>query len=741
MFRILFFSVALLTGLVLMPSTPAAAQGTKADYERFVQFEPATRDKIAHATVEPHWFDGGRKFWYRDKLTAGEAVFVVVDCETPEKRPAFDAAKLANGLSLAAKRRVSPTRLPFEEIELDDDASEVRFKAFDQWWRCKLDGYNVFLAKPTSGKAEAAAPSPADRSRSPDGKWLAQIRNFNVVLKEQATAEVSRLTTDGTSENAYTDRIDWSPDSSHVVVMRVKPAQEHKVHMVESSPPDQVQPKLKTIDYLKPGDVIDRPRPYLFDVASKKSVPVSDDLFKTPWSIDEVHWAPDSSRFLFLYNQRGHQVMRVVSVDANSGAAKAVVEEKSDTFIDYSGKTFLQYLDKTDELLWASERDGWNHIYLYDSKTGTVKRQITKGPWVVRKVLDVDESKRELRFTAMGIDPDQDPYYLHECRIGLDGGNLVRLTEGDGTHDLDYSPDGRFYVDHYSRVDLAPVAELRRASDGKLVLPLEKGDLSELEKTGWRPPERFAAKGRDGKTDIYGVIFRPTTFDPAKKYPVLEDIYAGPQDFFVPKQFNRAHWQQRVAELGFIVVKIDGMGTNWRSRAFHDVCYKNLSDSGFPDRIPWLKAAAAKHPEMDLSRVGLFGTSAGGQSALAGLLWHGDFYTAAVANCGCHDNRMDKIWWNEQWMGWPLDASYAENSNVTHAGNLTGSLLLIVGELDTNVDPASTMQVVNALIKADKDFDLLVVPGAGHGAGSDYTTRRTLDFLVRHVMGVEPRRE
>ena len=726
----------------LMPAFHAAAQGTKADYARSANLEPATRDKIAHATVEPHWIDGGRKLWYRDKLVGDAGEFILVDCEKPEQRPAFDHAKLANGLSLAAKRRVSPERLPFREIEFNDDLSEVRFEAFGQPWRCKLGTYEVFIfAKPASGKAEVAAPDPGDPKQSPDGTFLVQIQDFNVVLKDQATGEVSRLTTDGSRENAYTNEIDWSPDSSHVVVMRVAPAQEHKVYMVESSPADQVQPKLKTINYLKPGDVIDRPRPYLFDVKTKKSVPVSDELFKTPWSIDEVHWTPDSSRFLFLYNQRGHQVMRVVSVDAASGKARAIVDEHSDTFIDYSSKTFLRYLDRTDELLWMSERDGWNHIYLYDSKSGKVKRQVTKGPWVVRKVEEVDEDKREIRFTAMGIDPKQDPYYLHYCRIGLDDGKIVRLTDGDGTHDLDYSPDHKFYVDHYSRVDLAPVAELRRTSDGSLVLPLATGDWSELTKTGWRPPERFTAMGRDGKTPIYGVIFRPTNFDPAKKYPVLEDIYAGPQDFFVPKEFNRAMWQQRVAELGFIVVKIDGMGTNWRSRAFHDVCYKNLADSGFPDRIPWLKAAAKKHPEMDLSRVGLFGTSAGGQSALAGLLWHGDFYKAAVANCGCHDNRMDKIWWNEQWMGWPVDASYAENSNVTHAANLTGSLLLIVGELDTNVDPASTMQVVDALIKADKDFDLLVVPGAGHGAGSDYTTRRTLDFLVRHVMGVEPRRE
>jgi len=340
---------------------------------------------------------------------------------------------------------------------------------------------------------------------------------------------------------------------------------------------------------------------------------------------------------------------------------------------------------------------------------------------------------------------------VHYARVNFDGTGLVVLTEGDGTHDVEFSPDRRFFIDTYSRVDLPPVTELRRADDGSLAVSLERADCSALLATGWKPPERFVAKGRDGQTDIYGVIHRPTNFNPDQKYPLIEKIYAGPQGAFVPKSFysteNRGfpgtpiYEGQTMAELGFIVVQIDGMGTNNRSKRFHDVCWKNLGDSGFPDRILWIKAAVEKYPQIDLARVGVYGTSAGGQSALRALLAFGDFYKVAVSDSGCHDNRMDKVWWNEQWMGWPIGPHYAEQSNVTQAGNLQGKLLLIVGEEDTNVDPASTMQVVNALISANKDFDLIVVPGANHGVGAStpYGARRTRDFFVRNLLKREPR--
>jgi dipeptidyl aminopeptidase/acylaminoacyl peptidase len=438
----------------------------------------------------------------------------------------------------------------------------------------------------------------------------------------------------------------------------------------------------------------------------------------------------------------------MLAVNAQSGAVRPVVEEASTTFIDYSQKTWFRWLDATGELLWMSERDGWNHLWLYDVKAGRVKNQVTTGPWVVRSVVHVDVENREILFTLAGVDPEQDPYYVHLARVRMDGTGFTRLTRANGTHaprrgdakGWQISPNRKWLVSSYSRVDLPPVTELRRMSDGALVCELERGDASALLATGWKPPEPFVAAGRDGKTAIYGVIIRPSTFQPGRKYPVIEYIYAGPHDYFAPKGWGTHRTMSAIAELGFIVVQLDGMGTNWRSRAFHDVAWKNLKDAGFPDRIAWIRAAAARYPEFDISRVGIFGGSAGGQNALAALLHHGDFYKAAAADCGCHDNRMDKIWWNEAWMGWPVGPEYADNSNVTHAGRLTGKLLLTVGELDRNVDPASTMQVVSKLIEADKDFDLIVVPGGGHGVGETPTLqRRRMDFFVRNLLGKEPR--
>ncbi|MCS6775211.1 MAG: prolyl oligopeptidase family serine peptidase [Chloroherpetonaceae bacterium] len=575
---------------------------------------------------------------------------------------------------------------------------------------------------------------------SPDGRWRVLVRGYNLILRDlRADTEVP-LTQDGSAQDRYEGPILWSPDATKFVAMRTVPAQERKIYLIESSPKDQVQPRLHAIDYLKPGDRIARVRPVLFDVASRRAVPISDALFPNPWSLSEFAWDADSKRFTFLYNQRGHQVMRLIEVDAATGAARPLIEEQAKTFIDWTNKVYLYRIGATREALWMSERDGWNHLYLYDLATGTLRNQITRGEWVVRGVDRVDEARRQIWFRAGGIRPGQDPYHVHYCRVNFDGTGLTVLTEGDGTHAAVFSPDGRYLVDTYSRVDLPPVSEVRRADTGGRVLVLERGDARALLATGWRYPERFVAKGRDGRTDIYGVIVRPSRFDPTRKYPVIEYIYAGPQGAAVPKEFLATMELQAMAELGFIVVQIDGMGTNFRSKAFHDVCWQNLGDAGFPDRIRWIRAAAQKYPYMDLTRVGIYGTSAGGQNALGGLLQHGDFYKVGVADCGCHDNRMDKIWWNEQWMGWPVGPHYAQQSNVTLAPKLQGRLLLMVGEMDTNVDPASTLQVVNALIHADKDFELLVMPGVGHGVlGTPYGRRRMQDFFVRHLLGVEPR--
>jgi dipeptidyl aminopeptidase/acylaminoacyl peptidase len=573
--------------------------------------------------------------------------------------------------------------------------------------------------------------------QSPDGKWLIILKEDNLFLHENAGGKELELSEDGKPGDAYSlDNLRWSLDSQKLVAMRVEPGQEHKMYTVESSPPDQLQPKLRTLDYRKPGDRIEHLRPQLFQVKNRQHIAVKDDLFAIPWSIEDIQWSADSSRFTFVYNQRGHQALRVIAVDAETGAAKPIVDEQSNTFIDYSGKYFCKWVGER-ELIWMSERDGWNHLWLYDAITGRVKNQITKGEWVVQKVLQVDEEARQIWFMAGGVWRGQDPYYSHFCRVNFDGSGFTLLTEGDGNHKPRWSPGDKFFIDSWSRVDLAPVAELRSCDTGKLVCKLEEADASEvLAERGGHWPQRFTAKGRDGSTDIYGIILLPHDFDAGRKYPVLEEIYAGPQDFYTPKSF-RAQFKtmQSFADKGMIVIQCDGMGTSGRSKKFHDVCWKNLRDAGFPDRIAWIKSAAATYPQMDLSRVGIFGGSAGGQSAMGALLWHNDFYKVAVADCGCHDNRMDKIWWNEQWMGWPVDKSYEDNSNVVNAHLLQGKLMLVVGELDDNVDPSSTMQVVNALEQADKDFELVIVTGAHHGsAETPYGFRRRMDFLTRNLL-------
>ena len=453
---------------------------------------------------------------------------------------------------------------------------------------------------------------------------------------------------------------------------------------------------------------------------------------------NRIQWSPDGKYVTLEYNQRGHHLYQLLAMDAATGQLRTVVEEKASTFVNYT-RLWRQFINDGKQLLWLSERDNWNHLYLYDVKTSKVIRQITKGPWCVRDIQYVDEKEGTIYFSASGRNSGEDPYHVHYYKIGIDGKNLVELTPEPGYHDVTYSYDRRYIVDTYSTVATAPVTVLRNVSDGSLVRILETADISRLQKHGWVAPEVFVAKGRDGVTDMWGIIQRPTNFDPNRKYPVIEYIYAGPGSAYTPKSFIPYNWNMTsLAELGFIVVQLDAMGTSWRGKQFEEVCYKNLKDAGFPDRKLWIKAAADIYPYMDAGRVGIFGASAGGQESTTAVLLHGDFYKAAYSSCGCHDNRMDKIWWNEQWMSYPIDSSYVECSNVENAHKLERPLMLVVGEMDDNVDPSSTYQVVNALIKANKDFELVMLPGVHHTMGESFGEHKRYDFFVKHLLGVNP---
>ena len=765
--------------LVMFAALSAAAQVTQADYERAQSLRTRQDALAVNVPDTPTWIGTTHRFYYRRSVADGHE-FITVDADSRQKQPSFDHSRLADALSTATNRTYTATQLPFQSFTFSEALSAIDLTIDGARWTCVLADYSCRTPEPPppgeirrgiTGPVRGDLSDVTPRPRmSPDGKWMAFIDNYNVAIRPfggdpSTSSRWSRarsrgdqrmvLSTDGSEGNYYDGAsIVWSPDSTKLAAYRVRPGYRRLVHYLSSSPEDQLQPEHWAIQYAKPGDQLDLEQPVLFEVRSQKQVTIDSRLFANPFDLSELVWRKDSRSFSFEYNQRGHQIFRVIEVDAQTGAARAVIAEEPKTFFYYNrsaatlqaGKRYRHDLADGKEVVWMSERDGWNHLYLIDGATGAVKTQITKGAWPVRHVIKVDEEQRQLWFSASGMTPPakigQDPYFQHYYRINLDGTGLTPLTSTDANHTVEFSSDMTMYVDHYSRVDLASVAELKRA-DGTVVTEIERGDISALTTAGWRAPEAFVAKGRDGATDIWGLVWKPARFDPAKKYPVIEYIYAGPHGTHTPKSFSASSGMQAQADLGFIVVQMDGMGTSNRSKAFHDVAWQNIKDAGFPDRILWHQALAARNWWYDISRVGIYGGSAGGQNSMGALLFHSDFYKVAVSYAGCHDNRMDKIWWNEQWLGWPIGPQYSASSNVDHAAKLRGKLLLIVGELDTNVDPSSTLQVVDALLKANKNFDYLMIPGAEHNAGrggeyADYGERKRFDFFVRHLMGQNP---
>ena len=723
--------------LLVLLAVPCFAQGTLEDYRRSAEWRERARKGGVVSVDSAQAIGKTNRFWYR----RGGSEFIVVDATTGEKSPAFDAGRLAAALTLASGTPVKPDNLGFTSIEFIDNSGAIEFVTLDARWRVKLATYACEKLPLRQGDNRTIRSLPGPRVQeldravpSLDGKWDAIVRNHNVWIRARGSKDAVAVSFDGSEGNYYAlSDAAWSPDSKKLAVYRVRPGQRRKLAYIESSPEDQVQPKSSFMEYAKPGDALDVPVPVLFDVLARKAHSIDTALFPNPYAMSRIAWRKDSRAFTFEYNQRGHRVYRVIEVDASTGVARALIDEQSPTFFCYYSKRFVHHADDGRELIWMSERDGWNHLYLYDGATGRVKNPITRGEWVVRSVAKVDDEKRQIWFAASGMHAGRDPYLLHWFRIDFDGSGLTPLTSNpSANHALTFTDDMSAFIDTCSNPQTPPVSELRRTADLSLIATLEQGGPAKMP-----VPETFTAKGRDGKTDIWGLIYRPSNFDASKKYPVLEYIYAGPHDSFVPKTFSPAHAMQTMAELGFIVVQMDGMGTSNRSKAFHDVCWKNIADAGFPDRIAWHKAVAAKYGWYDVARLGIYGHSAGGQNSLGALLFHGEFYKAAASSAGCHDNRMDKISWNEQWMSWPVGPEYVASSNVEHAHKLKGRLLLAVGELDTNVDPASTLQVVNALIKSNKTFDLLFLPGRNHGGWGDYYDRKRADFFVRELMGLQ----
>ncbi len=731
------------------------AQGTLEDYRRaYSLYEKFNATQVYNDPADIRW-DGKTTFHYSVYTPEGTDYYVgkvTGDVKTADVK-AIHMKALAELLSRETGKDIPQNTLRLSHLSVDENQpTSVSFEFDGYKWKveeaCTAElrlGSKEELHSPKGPWKKPRHWMEVDDEKgaapvaSPDGKRQAYIKNDNVYVSDRDGRHERALSNDGTAGNYYSSWLKWSPDGKYVCANKIRPAQKRYVYYVESSPKSQLQPILHQQEYAKPGDELRFKVPCIFNVETGQAVIPSTELFDRQYDLYGPEWKEDGKAVTFEYNERGHKTYRVLELDAETGKVRTLVEESSPTFVNYS-RMFRHVLKGGKEMIWMSERDNWNHLYMIDLEKGKVARQITKGDWVVRRVLKVDEDNQVIYFTASGVNPKEDPYHVHYYKINMDGKEMTCLTPEEGNHSAVFNEDFTLLVDKYSTVEQAPVTVLRTTQGEKAEeRTLAQADLSKIKSAGWTAPEIFTAPGRDGVTPMWGIIQRPTNFDPQKKYPVIEYIYSGPGDAYTPKSFLPYNgYTTALAELGFIVVQLDAMGTSYRGKKFEEVCYKNLKDAGFPDRIQWIKAAAEKYPYMDSTRVGIYGCSAGGQEALAAVLFHPEFYKASYSSCGCHDNRMDKIWWNEQWMGYPVDSSYIACSNVENAHRLTRPLMLVVGEMDDNVDPASTMQVVDALIKANKDFELVVLPGVRHSMGESYGEHKRFDFFVKEFMGVEP---
>lgn len=741
--------------LSVFPIMAVAQGGILADYQNAENFLPGNLQQHMYiADVRPNWIGKTDRFWYL-KIGLGGNQFIIVDAEHNTQGPAFDQARLAAALSKASGKNYSATNLPFYDFTFEKGGGEIQFEIGDERWSCALTTY---ACKQTA--------TSQFESLSPNGEWAAFVKDYNLYVRNVPTGVVSQLTHDGKPGDGYAtplpdlltlvhegvtngDNVQekpavfWSPDSTRLVTYQIDSRKAGRYNALQYVPPDQLRPIDYSYVYPLPGEILPAAMPVIFELT-----PVFERVdVKTPplqiqsWGGPHFSWMPDSRHVYYTYDGRGEKYIALREVDADTGEQRTLQREDSAPYpyVD-PGETMSRFVDHDKEFLWTSERSGWNQLYLYDTATGKLIRQLTHGNWVVRDIAGVNESDHEVYFLAGGVRAGVDPYYTYLYSVKLDGGSIRLLTSEDANHTVSVSPDGKYFVDNYSTPDMPAESVLRRTGDAAAVRVLERTDDSWLVQMGWEPPIPFKGTAADGKTELYGLIVKPTHFDSSRKYPVLEQIYTGPQGFFVPKAFGRIMGLQSMAELGFVVVMVDGRGTTGRSRDFHDFSYHNMGNV-FIDHVDMIKQMAAKYPWMDINSVGIYGTSAGGYGSAHAFLQFPDFYKVCVSTSGDHDPRLDKAWWNELYQGYPVGKDYLEQANQTLASRLKGHLLLIHGDIDDNVNPTETMHLVDALMTANKPFDMLFVPNMHHGDSgphAHYVTLRRWDYFVQYLLGVKP---
>src|SRR5271170_7841941 len=760
-------------------TTSGLAQGkqlTTEDYARAEKFMAYNVNPLVyHGVARPTWMDDGR-FWYRDSGPDG-ATFMVVDPVKGTKTPAFDQVKLATALTAATSGRMKADaqHLVISEITFSNGDKTVVVGNGSRKFRCDLSGAGVCTEVVAPG-AKPADQSTGGRVRaatdvSPDKKKAAFIRDWNLWLRDTATGKETQLTTDGVKDFGYaTDNagwqmsdnpiLVWSPDSKKIATFQQDQRKDGEMYLV---PVTNGHPALRAWKYPLVGDkdvtMIER---VIIDVDTPKTIRLKmppdqhrstlcDDVScrgGSGW--DDVQWSDDGKQLAFVSTSRDHRQEWVRIADAATGDVREVMTETAAKFFESGNdKVNWKYLSKTNELLWFSERDGWGHMYLYDMGTGKLKNQITRGDWNVTQVLQVNEATRTIYFVGVGKEAGRDPYFQHYYSVKFDGKDLKLLTPENADHVITPSPDGRYFADVYSTAT-QPQTSVVRDDSGKVVVDVAKQNSEKLVAMGWVPPIPITVKARDGKTDIYGYMFKPTDFDASKKYPIVNNVYPGPQTGSCGgRGFSAAHrdWQS-LAELGFIVVCLDGMGTPWRSKAFHEFYFGDLGDNTIPDQVSGMKELGAKYSWIDLDKVGMYGQSGGGNATAAAMFHYPDFFKVGIAESGNHDQRDYEDDWAEKWNGLleknaDGTTNYDSQANQNFVKNLKGKLLLAHGTMDNNVPLNNTLLVVEALIKANKDFDLLIIPNVAHayGEASQYMMRRRWDYFVKNLADNVPPHE
>lgn len=747
------------------PSAPASDTTDAvalSDYQRAESFlSPNTRELVSGEILVQYWQPDDRLIFQRSTPEGSE--YQIFDSATGNTTALFDEVLFTRALAEFSDAELDANDLTLRDLKVNDTLDTLTFRH---------DGNEYSLDLLTMA-LEQLPESAEDEFLSPDRRWAAYIDDFNLWVRNTQTNERVQLTTDGeeyygyATNNAGWTRDDgpvlkWSPDSNKIATFRHDGRNVGEMYLYTT----QVgHPELDAWKYPLPGDehifMLERviihiePEPTLVRLdmpPDPQRSTTTDHVAGRGGVFLDVEWSANSDQLAFVSSSRDHKIATLRVADPDTGAVRDVFTESVDTYyesgFEYDSPNW-RLLQGSNEFVWFSERDNWGHLYLYDLGTGELKQQITSGDWSVLNVEHIDTQAREIYFRAASRE-EGSPYYHYLYRINFDGSEMTMLTPGQAHHEITWSDSKAYFTDEFS-TPTEPAQAMVRDRDGNEVTLLAQTDISALEDSGWVPPEPFVVKARDGQTDLYGLLYRPSNFDPSQQYPVLNYLYPGPQSGSVGSRSFQASRRdkQAVAELGFFVVEVDAMGTPGRSKSFHDAYYGNMGDNGLPDQIATIRQLAEIHPAMDLDRVGIWGHSGGGFASTAGILRYPDFYKVAVSGAGNHDNRNYEDDWAEKWQGLlevleetdspATGTNYDNQANQLLAGNLQGKLLLAHGLLDDNVHPTNTFLVVQALIEAEKEFDLVVFPEARHGFGNGrYFMKRRWDYFVRHLKNTEP---